>query len=93
MSLNSIINPNSLPTLDLHSETGDVARVLINDFINDNIKLKNQYIFIIHGVGSGVLRKVTHETLKNNKSVIDYKTNYYNNGATLVQISLTLKQN
>ena len=27
---------NSLPTLDLHGEIRDSARVLVNEFINDN---------------------------------------------------------
>ena len=38
-------------TLDLHGETLDVAMYLVKNFINDNIKMKNEYIAIIHGNG------------------------------------------
>ena len=42
-----IINTSNFPTLDLHGEICDIARVLINDFISDNIKEKNKVIVII----------------------------------------------
>ena len=32
---------NNIPSIDLHGETRDSARVLVMEFINDNIKLKN----------------------------------------------------
>ena len=41
---------DSLPTLDLHGETRDSARVLIKEFIYDNYVLKNEKVVIIHGV-------------------------------------------
>jgi len=82
-----LIDVNKLPTLDLHGESSDISRIYINDFINDNIKLKNKYIAIVHGKGSGVLRKTTHDTLKNNKNVIEYKICYFNEGMTLVKIN------
>ncbi len=82
-----IIDINKLPTLDLHGESSDIARIYINDFINDNIKLKNNTITIIHGKGTGKLREITHETLKNNKNVLEYKIWYFNEGVTLVKLN------
>lgn len=84
--LDQIIFINDLPTIDLHGYDSQTARVAINDFINDNYIMNNEFCIIIHGVGSGILRKTTAETLSKNKKVIDYKTYYYNNGCTLVQI-------
>ena len=51
---------HNLPHLDLHGYDRDYARIAINDFISDNIKMKNQKIVIIHGRGSGILKKTTH---------------------------------
>ena len=31
----------NLPTLDLHGENKEISTVLINDFIEDNYKMKN----------------------------------------------------
>lgn len=82
-----IINIDNLPTLDLHDECGDISRVLVNDFLRDNIKLKNKYIVIVHGNGNGIIRNVTHEVLKDNKYVLEYKICIYNSGATIVRLN------
>ena len=88
MTLNSVIFTDNLPTLDLHGLDRDTARVLINDFINDNYKLKNKVIVIVHGIGSGILSKATIDTLRVNKLVNDYKLNNFNSGMTLVELNL-----
>ena len=64
---------NNLPSLDLHGIDRDYARILINDFINDNYNIKQTKIVIIHGIGAGIIRKTTQEVLKKNKLVLDYK--------------------
>ena len=89
MNLNDIIFIDSLPSLDLHGFDRETARVAINDFINDNIKMKNKFIVIIHGIGSGILKKTTQLTLRKNKKVIEYKIHPFNVGCTLVNINLT----
>ena len=86
--ISEIINTSNLPTLDLHGEICDIARVLINDFISDNIKEKNKVIVIIHGKGSGKIKKITHEVLRENRSVLEYKTSYFNDGMTLVKLNI-----
>ncbi len=88
MNINDIIFIDNLPKLDLHGFTKDEANVLINDFINDNIKLKNEFIIIVHGIGSGILRLQTKETLSKNKNVLEFKTYYYNQGCTIVKIKI-----
>jgi len=88
MSIDDILFIDNLPKLDLHGYTKDIARIYINDFIKDNIKLKNEFIVIVHGIGSGALRLQTKETLTNNKNVLEFKTYYYNQGCTLVKLRI-----
>ena len=88
LHLNELIFIDNLPSIDLHGENSDTARVMINDFINDNYKQKKNLFCIVHGVGSGILRRTTNETLRKNKRVIDFKTYYYNQGCTVVEIDI-----
>lgn len=88
MTLDSVIYVDSLPKLDLHGFDRDTARVAINDFINDNLCMKNEIINIVHGHGSGVLKETTHKTLKSNKNVIEYKSFYNNDGCTIAKIRI-----
>ena len=89
MNLNDIIFIDNLPTLDLHGFDRQTAKVAIDDFINDNIKMKNSFIVIIHGIGSGILKDTTQRTLAINKKVIEYKIYPFNVGCTIVKIDLT----
>lgn len=88
MELKDIIFIDNFPKIDLHGLDRDTARVLVTDFIKDNIKQKQEIIVIIHGIGTGILRKTVHETLKKNKNVLDFKTFYSNNGSTIVKIKI-----
>lgn len=87
-NLNSIMFIERYPKLDLHGFDRETARVAINDFIRDQVKLKQEIVVIVHGIGSGVLRRVTNETLRQNKMIVDYKSFYYNNGCTVAQIQI-----
>jgi DNA mismatch repair protein MutS2 len=88
MELKDVIFIDNLPKLDLHGFDRETAIVSTNDFINDNKKMKNEIFVIIHGIGSGIIRKTVHETLRKNKNVLDYKTFYNNNGSTIVKIKI-----
>ena len=77
---------SNTPTIDLHGEPRDIARVLINDFILDNYKLHKKEVIIIHGKGKNILLKETKETLKNNKYVLEYKQDNFNPGETIVKL-------
>ena len=77
---------NNVPTLDLHGIDRDYARILINDFIKDNYNCKNLEVVIIHGNGTGIIKKTTQDTLRLNKLVEEYKINNFNSGETLVSI-------
>ena len=83
-----LLNYNTLPTLDLHHETGDYARVAIIQFIKDNIKCRNKYICIIHGRTNGVIRQVTNEILRKQKNVVNFGCHFYNDGCSIVELNV-----
>lgn len=76
------------PTIDLHGMTRDIASVYINDFINENLKLKNEFLVIIHGKGEGILAKQTEYILSSHKYVKEFKKDNFNLGTTLVKLSV-----
>ena len=76
------------PTIDLHGEYLESAIILVKEFINDNIILKNENIIIIHGIGSDILRQGIHNYLKHEKKVISYKRNFFNLGETIVKLKI-----
>lgn len=86
MEINEVIFPRTLPKLDLHGYDRDSARLAIEDFIEENIKMGNEIVTIIHGVGTGIIRETTINTLKKNKRVIDFKNDYMNRGCMIVKI-------
>ena len=76
------------PRIDLHGYDRDSARVATEDFINENIILKNDIIVVIHGIGSGIVKNEVHELLRNNKNVLEYKTDNFNSGCTIVKLKV-----
>ena len=88
MELKEVLFVNNLPSIDLHGLDRDSARVKVMDFINDNLVLKNDIICIVHGIGSGLLKSEVHNTLKNNKNVLEYKLFYNNTGCTIVKLRI-----
>ena len=75
-----------MPTLDLHGQDRVSAIILLREFINDNIKLRNREIAVIHGIGKGILKKEVHSMLKHDKRIGEFGTDYFNTGCTLVRI-------
>lgn len=77
---------SNTPRLDLHGEVVAMIEVLVNQFIEDNRLLKNEYIIIIHGKSTNILTEEVHNVLKKNKFVLKYYKNNWNLGETIVQI-------
>lgn len=73
-----------LPQLDVHGYTEDTVMTVVNDFINDNYKLGNKKIVVIHGNGEHILRNKIHKELKHNKLVKDYYLYTFNIGCTII---------
>ncbi len=86
--MNNFIDPflYNLPHLDLHGYDRTGACAMVKMFIDENLKIDNKKIVIVHGKGSGVLKISVHEYLKSDKRVLDYKTNNYNDGETIVNL-------
>lgn len=76
------------PRIDIHGETSLTCIAVINSFIKDCVKLKEKNIIIIHGKGSGTLKKATHEYLKKNKYVSKYYIDGMNDGQTIVVLNI-----
>lgn len=81
---------NRYPSIDLHGFDRDSARVAVNDFVDENVFLKNEMIVIIHGIGTGIVKREVHETLRVNKYVLEYKTDNFNSGCTIVRLKISL---
>ena len=81
---------NRYPSIDLHGFDRDSARVRVNDFIDENVFLKNEMVVIIHGIGTGIVKKEVHEALRVNKNVLEYKTDNFNSGCTVVKLKISL---
>lgn len=88
MNINEALMISTWPNIDLHGFDRESARVAVNDFVNDNIKQKKEYIIIIHGKGSGVIREATKKALLKNKNVLEFKTTYFNEGATIAKLKV-----
>lgn len=79
---------NRYPTIDLHGYDRDSARVAVNDFVDENVFLKEEMIVIIHGIGAGIVKKEVYEALRVNKNVLEYKTDNFNSGCTVVKLKI-----
>ncbi len=76
------------PILDLHGEEVAVVYALVTNFINENYKMGNKEVVIIHGKSTNVITNEVHDILKNNKKVLNYKLNNWNLGETIVYLDL-----
>ncbi len=74
------------PRLDLHGEEKALVYALVNEFINDNYKMNNKEIVIIHGKSTNILTKEVHEVLKESKLVKDFSLNNWNLGETIIHL-------
>lgn len=85
MELNDIFL-DRLPKIDLHGFDRDSARVAVNDFVDEAFVLGFSEIVIIHGIGSGIVKEMVHETLFRNKKVLSYNLSGSNIGCTIVRV-------
>ena len=76
------------PKLDLHGEIVAMVEVLVTEFINNNKKMRNEYIIIIHGKSTNILTNEVSRVLKNNKDVLEFRRNNWNLGETIVKLKI-----
>lgn len=86
--MKKIIDPflYNTPKIDVHGYDRYGAEAMIKNFIDNECKVGTKTLRIVHGKGEGILKKQTHEYLKKDKRVIEYKLNIYNEGETIVKI-------
>lgn len=75
-----------LPTIDVHGFNRDMIKCILDEFINDNIKLRNKKIVIVHGKGNGILKEEIHFLLKKDKRVKNYYLDGFNIGQTIIEL-------
>ena len=78
------------PEVDLRGMMAEEAVMAVEQFIDTALLSKLETVSIIHGKGTGVLRKSVHEHLKRNKLVKDFRLGRYGEGETGVTI-VTMK--
>ena len=80
------INPflYNIDSLDVHGYDRYGAVAMIKNFIDNECKIESKKIVIVHGKGDGILRKAAHNYLKNDKRVLEYKLDIFNDGQTIV---------
>lgn len=76
------------PKLDLHGEIVPMVRVLVNQFISDNVHMNIDTVIIIHGKSTNILTEEVHNVLKKHKDVIKYYKNNWNLGETIVELKV-----
>ncbi|MBR5662768.1 MAG: Smr/MutS family protein [Bacilli bacterium] len=86
--MSSDVLTSKSPKIDAHGETYDSVSLILSQFIDDNYKLGNKYIRIVHGKGEGILKNRIHELLKGNKKVEDYYLNNWNIGETIIVLNI-----
>ena len=77
---------SNIASIDLHGEDRKTAELLVRQFIDDNWRLKNKKLVVIHGIGTGILKKQVHEMLKKDKRVEKYYIDFFNVGCTLIEL-------
>ena len=75
------------PELDLRGMDSLEATAVLTNFLDNAFMANLEQVRIIHGKGTGVLRKAVHEELKHNKHVKRYRLGVYGEGEDGVTIA------
>ena len=79
-------HPEVGPELDLRGMTGDEALVKVEHFLDDALVAGLHRVDIIHGKGTGALRKRISEFLKNYPHAKSFRLGEWNEGGTGVTV-------
>ena len=75
------------PQLDLRGKYGDEACEMVDKYIDDALRVGVKTIRIVHGKGTGVLRRRITEYLKTDKRVLSVRIGEWGEGDTGVSIA------
>ena len=79
-------NVSASPELDLRGMASDEAIPVLNIFLDNAIMANLHQVRIIHGKGTGILRKAVQDALKQNRQVKSYRLGVYGEGEDGVTI-------
>lgn len=66
--------------IDIRGMTGDEAELELDRFIDNSVMSGLSTVWIIHGKGTGALKKAVRSYLKTNKSVVGFRPGLYGEG-------------
>ena len=76
------------PEIDLRGELADDAWYLLDKYLDSALVVKMPSVRVIHGKGTGALRKRIWQELKNDKRVSSFRSGTYGEGDTGVTIAV-----
>jgi DNA-nicking Smr family endonuclease len=80
-------------TLDLHTFSPSDCKSLVREYLSECLQLGILDVRIIHGKGTGALRRTVHATLNTIPFVVDYHLAKEGNwGATVVRLDPAAKK-
>lgn len=75
-----------LPSIDVHGYTASTVYLPVSIFIDDNLKLKNYKILIIHGMGEFILKNEIKREFTKDKRVKKIYSVSDNLGCTIIEL-------
>lgn len=76
----------NLPHLDLHGTDRTIATAMVKMFIDENVRVDNKTLVVVHGKGTGIVKKAVHTYLSGDRRVLSFKINNYNDGETIIYL-------
>ena len=72
------------PSIDINGYDRYGGIAIVKNFIDNEYRIGTKKLIVVHGKGEGILREATHEYLKRDKRVLEYKLNIFNDGETII---------
>ena len=86
----NVSTPETSSSLDLRGQTVEEALMEVDNFLDRASRMHLSQVTIIHGKGTGALRKAVHDILRRNKAVKSFRLGVYGEGESGVTV-VTLK--
>ena len=74
------------PSIDIHGYDRNGGVAMVKNYIDNQIRVGKRKVTIVHGKGEGILKQATHEYLRKDKRVENFKLNIFNDGETIVEL-------